>query len=219
MTSIPYYEQHAARLIEQYESLGFESVHSELLEFLPSAPGTILDVGAGSGRDASWLASRGHEVIAVEPSRAMRERAKVLHGSPRIHWLDDSLPDLAHVRRLRLTFDFILLSAVWMHLPPASRARAMHELATMLAPGGRIVITLRLGAPDAERHIHAVSQAELSMLSQQFGLRLIRTTNSDDRLGRAEVTWTTVVLGLPDDGPGAFPLLRHLTLVDDKAST
>ena len=31
-----------------------------------------MDVGAGSGRDAAWLASLGYNVTGVEPAQAMR---------------------------------------------------------------------------------------------------------------------------------------------------
>lgn len=217
--AILHYDQHADRLVEQYESLAFEDVHADLLDILPPAGATVLDVGAGSGRDAAWLAAQGYDVVAVEPSEAMLARARRLHPSSRIHWLADSLPDLANVRRLGLSFDLILLSAVWMHVPPAARERALRKLATLLAPKGRIGISLRLGAPDTERAMHPVSLPELSNLALQFGLRLIRTTDSPDRLGRNEVSWTNVVLGLPDDGLGALPLLRHLILTDRKSST
>jgi SAM-dependent methyltransferase len=219
MAHIPHYEQHAEKLVDQYESLSFENVHAGLLDLLPPPGATILDVGAGSGRDAAWFASHGYDVVAVEPSDAMRVRGHQLHQSNRIQWLSDSLPDLAQVRRLGLAFDLILLSAVWMHVPPASRERALRKLATMLAPNGRIAISLRLGEPDADRAMYEVSLHELSALSQQFGLRLIRAADSEDRLGRAGVSWTTAVLGLPDDGIGALPLLRHLILVDEKSST
>lgn len=219
MTSIPHYEHHAARLVEQYESLSFEAVHAGLLDMLPPPGSTVLDIGAGSGRDAAWFAEHGYEVIAVEPSDAMRDRAQAIHPSDRIRWLSDSLPDLAKVRRLGLNFDFILLSAVWMHIPPAARQRALRKLATLLAPKGRIAISLRLGTPDTERAMHAVSLPELSSLAQQFGLRVVHTSDSHDKLGRNEVSWTTVVLVLPDDGLGALPLLRHLILVDGKSST
>jgi SAM-dependent methyltransferase len=219
MTTIPHYEQHAGTLVDQYESLAFEEVHVSLLDLLPAPGATILDIGAGSGRDAAWFAARGDDVVAVEPSDAMRNHARVLHPSPRIHWLSDSLPELAQVRRLGLRFDFILLSAVWMHVPPAARARALRKLATLLAPNGRIAISLRLGEPDAARAMHAVSLPELTALAQQFGLRLLHSNDSADRLGRAGVSWSTAVLGLPDDGLGALPLLRHLVLVDEKSST
>ncbi|WP_426197545.1 class I SAM-dependent methyltransferase [Massilia sp. DWR3-1-1] len=219
MASLPHYDQHAARLAAQYESLSFEAVHESLLNFLPPAGATVLDVGAGSGRDAAWLADRGYEVVAVEPSAAMLAQARALHAATRIHWVADALPDLANVRRLGLKFDLILLSAVWMHVPVAERHRALRKLATLLAPKGRIAISLRLGTPDAERGMFAVSLPELVGMAQQFGLRIVHTHNSADRLGRSEVSWTSVVLGLPDDGLGALPLLRHLILVDSKAST
>lgn len=205
--------------MDQYESLSFEDVHAGLLDLLPAPKTTILDVGAGSGRDAAWFAAHGYDVVAVEPSDAMRTRGQALHQSHRIHWLSDSLPELAQVRRLGLTFDLILLSAVWMHIPPASRERALRKLATLLAPNGRIAISLRIGTPDAARGMYEVTMHELSALSQQFGLRLIRATESPDKLGRAAISWTTAVLGLPDDGLGALPLLRHLVLVDEKSST
>ena len=38
------------------------------------------------------------------------------------------------------------------------------------------------------------------------------------QLGRSEITWTTMVLKLPDDGTGALPLLRHVILNDAKFS-
>ena len=219
MALIPHYEQNASSLASQYESLSFQDVHGSMLDLLPAPGSTVLDVGAGSGRDAAWFAANGYEVVAVEPSDGMLTQARQLHPSSRIHWLSDGLPDLAKVRRLGLSFDLILLSAVWMHIPPESRQRALRKLATLLAPKGRIAISLRLGAPDTGRAMHAVSLQELSTLALQFGLRVVRTTDSPDRLGRKEVSWTNVVLGLPDDGLGALSLLRHLILTDEKSST
>jgi SAM-dependent methyltransferase len=219
MSAIPYYELQATRLVTQYESLSFEDVHADLIAILPAPGSTVLDIGAGSGRDAAWLAAKGYDVVAVEPSEAMLAHARAKHTSSRIQWLSDSLPDLAKVRRLGLSFDLILLSAVWMHIPPSDRQRALRKLVTLLAPKGRIAISLRLGAPDTERAMHEVSLPELAGLAQQFGLRIVHTSDSQDKLGRSEVSWTNVVLGLPDDGLGALPLLRHLILVDEKSST
>jgi SAM-dependent methyltransferase len=94
MTYIPQYEQNAQELVNQYESLSFEDVHAGLLDLLPAPGTTILDVGAGSGRDAAWFAASGYDVVAIEPSDAMRSRGQALHKSNRIHWLSDSLPKL-----------------------------------------------------------------------------------------------------------------------------
>ena len=60
------YAENAAALIEQYERLTFEEVHREVLSLFPVRPGRVLDIGAGTGRDAAALAARGHMVTAVE---------------------------------------------------------------------------------------------------------------------------------------------------------
>ncbi|MDH6550225.1 ubiquinone/menaquinone biosynthesis C-methylase UbiE [Streptomyces sp. SAI-041] len=47
-----YYAESAERLGRVYESVSFEDVHGALLDLLPPAPARVLDVGAGTGRDA-----------------------------------------------------------------------------------------------------------------------------------------------------------------------
>ncbi|MDJ0695565.1 methyltransferase domain-containing protein [Mastigocoleus sp. MO_188.B34] len=57
-----------------------------LLEILQSSQGsTIVDIGAGTGSYATFLAEHGYRVIAVEPSSIMREQA-IAH--PAIQWVD-----------------------------------------------------------------------------------------------------------------------------------
>jgi SAM-dependent methyltransferase len=143
--TIAWYNTNAPALVMTYEQLQAESVHGWFIDLLPGAGATALDIGAGSGRDAAWLASRGLEVIAVEPARAMRESAIQTHAASAVRWIDDAMPDLRQVLRLGLSFDFILLSAVWMHLPAYVRPRAFRKLITLLKPGGLLTISLRTG--------------------------------------------------------------------------
>ncbi|WP_439101096.1 class I SAM-dependent methyltransferase [Congregibacter sp.] len=117
------------------------------------------DVGAGSGRDALWLAELGWTVTAVEPSAAMREIALEKPHS-RVHWIDDCLPELATVSAGSQRFDLILLSAVWQHLDPLQRTRAVQALCALLVPGGKLAISLRHGSDEEEnkrRGFHPVS--------------------------------------------------------------
>lgn len=67
-TAISWYDEHAKELSVQYEALSPESVHGWAADLLPQGNALALDVGAGTGRDAAWLTSRGYEVVAVEPS-------------------------------------------------------------------------------------------------------------------------------------------------------
>ena len=79
-----WYEANAASVVPRYEAIDPAYLHGWFRDLLPDAPGAVLDVEAGSGRDAAWLASLGHEMVAVEPSAAMRAEAARLHPDPRI---------------------------------------------------------------------------------------------------------------------------------------
>ena len=140
MKRTAYYDQNADALFDQYEALNSDEVHRAWAStHLPKEPGFACDIGAGSGRDAKWLAEKGWEVVAAEPS-AMREKA-ASKTHPRVTWLDDSLPGLNALRALGRRFDLILLSAVWMHVAPKDRERAFRILSELLSPSGLLVIT------------------------------------------------------------------------------
>ena len=202
--AIRWYHERAKRVADDYESLSFPDVHNWLIDRLPpGGESIVLDVGAGSGRDAAWLAERGHEVVAVEPAAALRQEAACRHPDPRIRWLDDQLPGLEDVHRLGLCFDAILLSAVWMHVPEGQRARAFRKLITLLKPGGMLAFTLRLGPEDPERGLRPVSVAELRQLAAEHGACVDHVGESADALGRPEVSWAEVAIRLPEEGTEA----------------
>ena len=78
--AIGWYDDHAEALVERHESVAPEKVNAWLETVLPSQPALVLEVGAGSGRDAA-LVSLGHQVIAVEHSEQIRTRGLRLHGT------------------------------------------------------------------------------------------------------------------------------------------
>jgi len=178
--------------------------------------GTIM----GTGRYLrEWY--HGIKVVAVEPASGIRELAKSYTISNPIHWVADALPDLTEVFKLQTKFDLILLSAVWMHIAPSSRERAFRKLSSLLKPNGKLIISLRHGKCDDERTMYDVSADELAKFASQFGLtfRLLSSALNADELGRDNVTWQTVLLTLPDNGTGAFPLIRNIVVNDSKSST
>jgi len=187
------YAEQADELIPRYESEGFEHKHRAELHLLPAPPARILDVGAGTGADAAWLAAQGHEVLAVEPTARLREAAMALHPDPSIRWLDDSLPALAVVRAFNPSFDAILLTAVWMHLDEADRDEGMAHLAALLAPDGVLLMSLRHGPLPQGRRMFEVSGAETIERARRQGLACVLDleTESSQAVNRAAgVTWT-----------------------------
>ena len=214
-----HYTQNAKILFERYSSLDAESLHSSWSSQLPSTPGLACDIGAGSGRDANWLAGRGWDVIAVEPNQALRDLASA-NAHSRVQFMDDALPGLNKLRATSHRFDLILLSAVWMHIPPKERERAFRVISDLLAPGGMLVMSLRLASVEQpERGFFHVSADEVAGYAARRAIAVVQQTEEPDALGRAEVSWRTLVLKMPDDGTGGLPLLRHIIVNDNKSST
>ncbi len=203
------YHQNATAFVAQYESVSAEQVHHSWLHLLPEICQACfaLDVGAGSGRDARFLATRGYQVFAVEPAAELRRQAIALtekassevtvHLPSAIRWFDDTLPNLQQIQALTQDFSLILLSAVWMHLTNEQRSASLQTLTQLLASGGLLVITLRHGDFSDDRVAYPVSAAEILELVTKHHLALTPTLVTEivtDALGRGDIAWQTVVL-------------------------
>lgn len=108
--------------------------------------GPILDIGAGTGRNAFALARRGHQVDAVEPTTVGR------------HPCDPGWQESLNIRVIQaeaFAGDVYLRSDYSMTCSPgwsrvrAAQLRALFELATRsLAPGGELVFNTFLARHD-----------------------------------------------------------------------
>ena len=187
------FDREAEKLAQEYESVSFEQVHRGIVDLIPAQVTRILDVGAGSGRDAAALATRGHVITAVEPSEAMRRSAAELHPGLGIDWIDDCLPELKKIQSRGLLFKFILVSAVWMYLPYDERRIAINTLAGLLAPSGLLIISLRHGAAHQDTGAVDVANGEVVLMARRGDLDLLRQVDSRDALERNPLSWTTLV--------------------------
>ncbi|MGV9263508.1 class I SAM-dependent methyltransferase [Kitasatospora sp. NPDC003701] len=103
------------------------------------APGRALDLGAGPGRNAVHLASRGFEVDAVDLSPTAvawaEERAREAGVDVRFHCgtiFDVELPPGQ--------YDVVYDSGCLHHLPPHRRISYLALLERVLRPGGHLVV-------------------------------------------------------------------------------
>lgn len=100
-------------------------------------PGRALDLAAGEGRNAVWLAERGWRVVAVDFSAVALARGRELAGERgvQVSWVE------ADVRGHPLdpaAFDLVVVA--YLHLPAAEFAGVLHRAAGALAPGGTLVV-------------------------------------------------------------------------------
>ena len=100
-------------------------------------PGKVLDLGAGQGRNAVWLATRGHEVTAVDLSSVATDRAEELarRVGVRIHGI---ATDLGTWKPPSQAFDVVLLS--YLHVEPVLRANIHAGAVASVVPGGMLFL-------------------------------------------------------------------------------
>ncbi|GAM97468.1 hypothetical protein U91I_01094 [alpha proteobacterium U9-1i] len=181
------YAAEAPVLLKRYEQIGFDGAHFRVAHLIPSAPLDVLDIGAGTGRDAAWFAARGDRVTAIEPTRELREGAMLLHPDPSIEWIDDGLPGLDSV--CGRAFDLVWMSAVWMHFDATERARMMPGVAALVRRGGSLMMSLRHGPVPEGRRMFEVGADETIALAASFGLHAVSSEDFHSPYV-AGVTWS-----------------------------
>lgn len=190
------YAAAAPELIPRFEAISPALLYQPVNDLLPAIPSRIADIGAGTGRDAAWLAGQGHRVLAVEPVDELRQAGVVLHEAVPIQWLDDRLPDLVHVQG---SFDLLLLSAVWQHLDDSERQSALRRLRQLTAPGGLVIISLRNGPGAPGRRIHDAAPEDAVRMAEAEGFVTVRRKQADSMQPgnrAAGVSWTWLAFGL-----------------------
>ncbi|MHB8890524.1 MAG: class I SAM-dependent methyltransferase [Candidatus Limnocylindrales bacterium] len=125
--------RHAAR--EPVESAEADPTLVEAVGAL--APGRALDLGAGDGRNAVWLAGLGWRTTAVDFSRVALERGRALAARAGVE-VDWRLADLLEWVPPAEAFDLVVL--MFIHLPPEERRRVYARAAACIAPGGTLLV-------------------------------------------------------------------------------
>ena len=169
-----------------------------VMELLPTRAGKVLDVGAGTGRDSAWFAGHGHDVVAVEPVPEFRRAGRDLHRHANMIWLDDRLPLLTLLATAKESvFDLIVVIAVWQHLRPDQQPSAMTALAGLVAPGGRLVISVRHGPGSPTRPCFHADVDRMIGWAEAAGLKLLLRREADSLQQKnrdAGVRWTWLCL-------------------------
>ena len=158
-------------------------------EGLPA--GKALDVGCGEGADALWLANRGWDVLGIDVSEVAlsraREHADELNSSiaARLQWRQVNL-----LSPPELPKNLDLVSIQFMHLPEPERSQVFGSLATLVGPGGTLLIVAH-DPSDLHTGIGRPPQPELFYTPQQIAELLdeswdIRICESRARVERTE---------------------------------
>jgi SAM-dependent methyltransferase len=132
---------------------------AELLDGLP--PGAAVDLAAGEGRHALWLADRGRQVTAVDFSATGLDRGRQQPGAERVTWVAadvlgwDAPPE---------SLDLVLVA--YLHLPEDDTVALLRRAVGWLRPGGRLLVlghdvdnvASGVGGPQDPAILHSVAR-------------------------------------------------------------
>ena len=181
-------------------------------------PGTALELAAGSGTNAVWLARQGWRTTAVDwsPVGLANGRARADKAGVEVEWLEHDLFDWSPPAR---SFDLVVI--VYLHLPPEERGPVYVRAAAAVAPGGRLLIVGhdRLhgaegqGGPDPSRLFTADEIAvELQAADPDLIIERAEVVRRVPPPGRGPID-SLLVLRYRMVGPGGADAIEGETLV------
>nr|WP_260155899.1 class I SAM-dependent methyltransferase [Mycolicibacterium iranicum] len=142
----------------------------------------VLDIGAGTGRNALALARRGHPVDAVELTPKF---AEILRAESYKHLLDVRVIDrdiFETLDDLQKDYQLILLSEVTSDFRTSEQLRAVFELAAeCLRPGGHLVFNIFMPRPGCLTD----DDRELGQAVQQLAQQVYTGLFTGDEIDRA----------------------------------
>ncbi len=143
----------------QQWSTGPNALVAELLEGLP--PGRAVDLAAGEGRHALWLAGLGWQVTAVDFSEVGLDRGRAQPGAERVTWVT---ADVLGWDAAPASLDLVLVA--YLHLPEPDMSALLIRSVGWLRPGGRFLllghdvdnIASGVGGPQEPGILHSVER-------------------------------------------------------------
>ena len=140
LDTIRIYDEQARGFAREWEESQSspDDLHAVVHQYFRKGP--TVDVGCGSGRDTSWLADNGFDVLGVDASGGLLAEARRRH--PGVRFEIDTLPELKCVHSG--AFTNVLCETVIMHLGTQAVPDAVSRLVALLVPQGVLYLSWRV---------------------------------------------------------------------------
>ncbi|MDZ7832470.1 MAG: class I SAM-dependent methyltransferase [Desulfobacterales bacterium] len=163
-----------------------------VLEAIPSGA-SILDIGCASGRDLVWFKNKGFTVTGFEKSPGLaalarkNARCDVIEGD--FETYDFSI----------LSFDAVLSSGAFVHVPHARLPEVIKSISLALVQKGYFYISLKKGegtkTDDTGRTFYLWQDADLRQIFDRTGFAVLNYQTSESVMNSRDV-WLGYVLRL-----------------------
>lgn len=143
--TLNYYDDNAVEFACQTVSIDMHDLYALFISQLPQRDTQcILDVGCGSGRDASYFAKQGYEVTAIDASAELIQWAQKHHISSRISWVHLDFSSIEN-QAWENTFTGIWACASLLHVPFLELSFIIKSLLETLTDDGVMYLSFKYG--------------------------------------------------------------------------
>ncbi|WP_410208642.1 class I SAM-dependent methyltransferase [Fusobacterium sp.] len=189
--SIKFYNDNAKIFFNNTVNANMENMYFIFELFLPSTSGEILDLGCGSGRDSKHFLSKGFDVIAIDLSPALAQKATRYIGQEVI---------VADMRNLDFKNKFI---GIWacaslLHLSEDDIYSTIKKCHIALKENGIFYASFKYGDKNYEkdeRNFTCFTEEKFLNLIENLNYKVVDTFVTEDvRPDRKNEKWFNVIL-------------------------
>ena len=148
VNTLSYYENNSSSLINHYESANVNQVQELLLRTF-DIESNLLEIGCGSGRDASFMTKNGFDIVAIDGSKNMIQEAKKIHPELSEKLFHKTLPNNLVFDK---TFDGVYSIATLMHLSRNDLKKTILKIYDLLSQNGKLLISVSIFRDDIDEN-------------------------------------------------------------------
>lgn len=206
-STMDYYKKNALDLTRRYESADVKDMQALLLSYFDRGS-KLLEIGCGSGRDASFMLAQGFDIIGVDGSCEMIASAVNLHPELSGRLYTVHLP--RGLSQLSGSFDGIFSIATLMHLTRPGIDEVFKRADVLIRQHGRFFFSVpcrrndvdKTGFDEKGRRFTLLAAEDWVLICQNSGFEMVTSQTTDDGLGREAIVWLNCLVKKSGDRLG-----------------
>ena len=183
-----YYAENASAFVENTQHVDMSALYQRFLPYIPEQ-GSILDAGCGSGRDAKYFQSLGHQVAAFDASPELAKLAS------------DLLQQTVAIQTFQQfdeteAYDGIWCCASLLHVPNLELKGVIKRLHKALNHNGVLYMSFKYGIEERVKEGRFFcDQTEQTIQQYLSGFRVMETwVTGDQRPDREAEQWLNLIV-------------------------
>lgn len=205
--TIDFYNVNAVSYFNSTVDVDMSEAYNRFVKYV-KPQGTIMDIGAGSGRDIKYFMKAGFKVYGIDASEELcRLSAEYTGAKITCQTIQDWIP--------HMQYDGVWANASLIHLSIEEVAVFIQRLPRILSDTGVLYISLKEGLHEGidekGRYFNGVSADNISSaLLTVKGLSILESWISEDTLLRANIKWRNIIIGKQRRNEHEFEGCRNL---------